>query len=69
MNLTSDVQLWELVLPFEGGKVTGDILRSWFRDLIETGYIWKLPEYYLENATTLLEGGYIDTTKINKGWN
>lgn len=69
MNLTSDVQLWELVLPFEEGKVTGDILRSWFRDLIETGYIWKLPEYYLENAATLLDGGYIDTAKFDRRMN
>lgn len=64
--ITNDVELWELVFPFEDGKLNGELLRVWFQDLIETGYIWKLPDIYLENAITLLEGGYIDITKTDR---
>ena len=48
-------ELWMAVMAFEAKSLTTDECNAWFSELVKTGYIWKLPGYYVEYAAKLLE--------------
>ena len=47
------------VFAFEGKQLTTDESNIWFSELVNSGYIWKLPTYYVEHAAKLLDHGII----------
>lgn len=52
-------ELWDRFFKFEEGKLTQKEITEWYVELINTGYVWKLPHNHLLNAITLLENGVI----------
>lgn len=51
--------LWEPLLAFEADQLNQEQIVRWFTLMVQTGYIWKMPTYYLINASRLIEGGAI----------
>lgn len=51
--------LWAPFFRFEEGNMTQQEITEWYVELINTGYIWKLPGNHLKNAITLIENGVI----------
>jgi len=51
--------LWIPVFEFEAGQMSMKAVTVWFEKLVETGYIWKLPSRYVENAMELFDHGYL----------
>lgn len=59
--------LWAPFWRFEAGEMTQKEIADWYTDLINTGYIWKLPNNHLQNAITLLENGVIGSDPKSGG--
>lgn len=57
--MRSKSELLNRVWDFEDGSLTGQAMVEWFGDLINTGLIWQLPTYYLDNGAKLIEKGYL----------
>jgi len=53
------------ILLFEAGDLQSDQVVAMFREIINSGDIWKLPPHYLDAAALLMDSGYILNTKDN----
>lgn len=51
------------ILLFEAGDLQSDQVVAMFREIINSGDIWKLPSHYLDAAALLMDSGYILNTK------
>lgn len=56
---TLEDELWVPVLAFEAKQLSTNESNVWFSELVKSGYIWKLPTYYVEHAAKLLDHGII----------
>lgn len=51
--------LWVPMFKFEEGRLSMGEVVTWFTMLIETGYIWNMPDTYIDSAAELINNGYI----------
>lgn len=53
--------LWQGVFAFEANQLSAQEVQQWFILLVSSGYIWKLPTQYLNQAANMMEHGYLET--------
>lgn len=58
---------FKFILDYELGKIPPGEIVGMFKALIETGDIWRLPTYYLDEATRIIEGGWLVADNPNRG--
>lgn len=53
------MNVMDQIIAYKNGEMTREEMVDFFRDLVETGLAWVLPDRYGETARSLIERGMI----------
>lgn len=60
MRSEAQLQVLELLIDYQAGKLSKDETIDMFQSLVNSGLVWKLEPHFIRTAKSLLKYGYIE---------